>query len=147
MASINESLMPVIATEAEHRHDAFRALLDANAVTYLQYCLGLCGGYSGAARLDAAATQHRVRTTPQCFSTAVMQAASLHFGAARANVAATEYHCFHDHLAARLPAAMRTIRSGFVELDDAPGLGVTAPELGRQPCGGEVLLHRHVTVQ
>jgi L-alanine-DL-glutamate epimerase-like enolase superfamily enzyme len=147
MATINQSLMPVVATEAEHREAAFRALLDANAVTYLQYCLGLCGGFTGAARLDDAASQHSVRTTPQCFSTAVMQAASLHFAAAHDNVVAAEYHRFHDHLAACLPSAMRTIESGFVDLDDAPGLGVRAPELGKQPCGGEVLLHRHVTAQ
>ena len=147
MARINQSLMPVIATEAEHRENAFRALLDADAVAYLQYCLGLCGGFTGAARLDDAASRHRVRTTPQCFSTAVMQAASLHFAAARDNVVAAEYHRFHDHLAACLPAAMRSIESGFVELDNAPGLGVRAPALGEQPCGGEVLLHRHVTAQ
>jgi len=147
MARINRSLMPVVATEAEHRESAFRALLDANAVTYLQYCLGLCGGFTGAARLDDVASRHRVRTTPQCFSTAVMQAASLHFGAARENVAAAEYHRFHDHLAVCLPSAMRTIESGFVELDDTPGLGVRAPALGEQPCGGEILLHRRVTAQ
>ncbi|HEX6793671.1 MAG TPA: mandelate racemase/muconate lactonizing enzyme family protein [Casimicrobiaceae bacterium] len=147
MARINQWLMPVVATEAEHRETAFRALLDANAVTYLQYCLGLCGGFTGAARLDEAASQHRLRTTPQCFSTAVMQAATLHFGAARDNVVAAEYHRFHDHLAGYLPSAMRTVESGFVDLDDAPGLGVCAPALGVQPCGGEILLHRHVTVK
>ncbi len=47
MAAINASLLPVIATEAEHREDMFRALLDAGAVTFLQYCLGLCGGFTG----------------------------------------------------------------------------------------------------
>ncbi|HXR55878.1 MAG TPA: mandelate racemase/muconate lactonizing enzyme family protein [Casimicrobiaceae bacterium] len=145
MAEINQSLMPVVATEAEHRESAFRALLDANAVAYLQYCVGVCGGFTGAARLDDAASRHRVPTTPQCFSTAVMQAASLHFTAARDNVAAAEYHRFHDHLAACLPSAMRTIESGAVELDDTPGLGVRMPALGEQPCGGEIVLHRHVT--
>jgi L-alanine-DL-glutamate epimerase-like enolase superfamily enzyme len=145
MAAINGSLMPVIATEAEHRETAFCALLDANAVGYLQYCLGLCGGFTGAMQLDDAAARHRVRTTPQCFSTAVLQAASLHLGAARDNVVAVEYHRFHDHLAAQLPQAMKSVTAGFVVLDDTPGLGVRAPALGEQPGGGEVLLHRHVT--
>jgi L-alanine-DL-glutamate epimerase-like enolase superfamily enzyme len=145
MAAINGSLMPVIATEAEHREAAFCALLDANAVGYLQYCLGLCGGFTGAMRLDDAAARHRVSTTPQCFSTAVLQAASLHLGAARDNVIAVEYHRFHDHLAAQLPQAMKSVTAGFVVLDDAPGLGVRPPALGEQPGGGEVLLHRHVT--
>src|SRR5437016_3919693 len=146
MADINASLLPVIATEAEHREEAFRALVEANAVTYLQYCVGLCGGFSGAMRIDALAATHAVNTTPQCFSTAVLQAASLHLGAARGNVIAVEFHRFHDHLAAALPAVVRNGKAGFVHLDDAPGLGVPPPTLGEQPGGGEVRLHRHVAL-
>jgi L-alanine-DL-glutamate epimerase-like enolase superfamily enzyme len=146
MAEINASMLPVIAGEAEHREDAFRALLDANAVTFLQYCLGLCGGFRGAMRIDAAARAHRVKSTPQCFSTAVLQAASLHWGAASDNVAAVEYHRFHDHLAAALPSAMQHVDLGFVHLDDAAGCGVSPPELGEQPCGGVVRLHRRLTL-
>jgi L-alanine-DL-glutamate epimerase-like enolase superfamily enzyme len=67
MADINGSLLPVIATEAEHREDAFRVLVEAKAVTYLQYCVGLCGGFSGAMRIDALAAEHAVSSTPQCF--------------------------------------------------------------------------------
>ena len=146
MADINVSLLPVIATEAEHREEAFRVLVEANAVTYLQYCVGLCGGFSGATRIDTHAATHAVKSTPQCFSTAVLQAASLHLGAARANIIAVEFHRFHDHLATALPAAMRNVKAGFVHLDDAPGLGVSPPTLGEQPCGGEVRLHRHVAL-
>ena len=80
------------------------------------------------------------------FSTAVMQAASLHWGAACDNVVAVEYHRFHDHLAAALPGAMKRVESGYVHLDDAPGLGVSRPELGEQPGGGEVRLHRRLTL-
>ena len=147
MADINASLLPVIATEAEHREETFGALLDASAVTYLQFCLGLCGGFTGAMRIDHRAAMKRVKSTPQCFSTAVLQAASLHFGAARENVVAVEYHRFHDHLAAALPAAMKRVNSGFVQLDDAPGLGVPPPTLGKQAGGGEVRLHRGITLQ
>ncbi|HEY2970049.1 MAG TPA: mandelate racemase/muconate lactonizing enzyme family protein, partial [Casimicrobiaceae bacterium] len=146
MADINASLLPVIATEAEHREEAFRALVEANAVTYLQYCVGLCGGFSAAMRIDALAATHAVKSTPQCFSTAVLQAASLHLGAARENVIAVEFHRFHDHLAAALPAAMRNVKAGFVHLDDAPGLGVPPPAVGEQHAGGEVRLHRHVAL-
>lgn len=144
MANINASLLPVIAGEAAHREEAFRALLDANAVTYLQYCLGLCGGFTGALQIDGVARAYGVKSTPHCYSTAVLQAASLHLGAACDNVVAVEYHRFHDHLAAALPTAMRHVESGFVRLDDAPGLGISPPDLGEQPGGGEVLLHRRL---
>ncbi|HEV8256904.1 MAG TPA: mandelate racemase/muconate lactonizing enzyme family protein [Casimicrobiaceae bacterium] len=147
MAALNAGQLGVVAAEAEHREEMFVALLEANAVSHLQYCLGLCGGLSGAMRLDALAAEHHVTSTPQCFSTAVLQAASLHLGAARENVVAVEFHRFHDHLAAALPSAMRTITSGCVQLDDEPGLGVGPPSPGEQPGGGEVRLYRQIVIQ
>ncbi len=140
MARINRDCLPVIAAEGEHDHERFEALLRAKAVTYLQFCLGLCGGATGGARLDALAAAFGVATTPQCFSTAVMQAASLHFGAARGNVGRVEFHRFHDHLAAQLPASMRTIGAGRVDLGDAPGLGLSPLVPGRQPDGSEIVV-------
>ena len=141
MLDINASLLPVIAGESEHDVRAFRALVDERAVTYLQYCLGLCGGFTGAMQLDGMAKARGLKSTPQCFSTAVLQAASLHWGAACGNVIAVEHHRFHDHLAAALPDAMKRVESGFVRVGDAPGLGVSPPKLGEQPGGGTVRLH------
>ena len=146
MAQINAARLPVVATEAEHRESAFRALVDAHAVTYVQYCVGLCGGFTGAARVERYAASRNVRGTAQCFSTSVLQAASLHFGAACDNVATVEYHRFHDHLAALLPDAMRRVDSGIVHLGDAPGLGVAPPPPGEQPDGGHVRVHRALTL-
>jgi L-alanine-DL-glutamate epimerase-like enolase superfamily enzyme len=140
MARINRTL-PVIAAEGEHDPAYFAALLQANAVTYLQFCLGLCGGASGGARLDTLARTHGAATTPQCFSTAVLQAASLHFGAAHGNVGAVEFHRFHDHLAALMPAQMRTVVAGRVNVGDAPGLGLAHLAAGRQVDGGEIVIH------
>ena len=141
MRDINDSLLPVIAGEAEHDAQRFGALLDADAVTCLQYCLGLCGGFTGAMQIDAMARARGANSTPQCFSTAVLQAASLHWGAACANVETVEFHRFHDHLAAALPESMRRVESGSVHVGNAPGLGVSPPLLGEQPGGGTVRLH------
>ena len=141
MRDINGSLLPVIAGESEHDALRFGALLDADAVTRLQYCLGLCGGFTGAMQIDAMAKARGVKGTPQCFSTAVLQAASLHWGAACANVETVEFHRFHDHLAAALPESMKRVDSGFVHVGHTPGLGVSPPTLGEQPGGGTVRLH------
>ncbi len=125
MARINREGLPVIAAEGEHRHERFDAMLRAKAVTYLQFCLGLCGGFGGGARLDAMAAAFGIATTPQCFSTAILQAASLHFGAARGNVSSAEFHRFHDHLAGCCPR--RCARSSLAaesHLDDTAGLGL-----------------------
>jgi L-alanine-DL-glutamate epimerase-like enolase superfamily enzyme len=144
MARINHYALPVIAAEGEHDRERFRALVDADAVGCLQFCPGLAGGFSGGAQLCALAAARGLPSTPQCFSTAVMQAASLHFGAANRSVATVEYHCFHDHLAALLPDAMRTVVDGHVTLDGAPGLGIAAVESGSQPCGGEIVVHADI---
>ena len=141
MRDINATLLPVIAGEAEHDTQRFGALLDADAVACLQYCVGLCGGFTGAMQIDKMAKDRGVKSTPQCFSTAVLQAASLHLGAACANIGVVEFHRFHDHLAAALPMPMKRVESGFVRLGDTPGLGVPPPELGDQPGGGTVRLH------
>ena len=146
MAIVNQR-MPVVANEAEFCEARFGELLDARSVGYLQFCLGLCGGFTAATRIDQNARAHAIKSTPQCFSTAILQAASLHFGAARENVAMVEYHRFHDHLSAALPAAMKSIQQGCVLLDDAPGLGVPPPSPGPQSGGGEVRSHRNVEVR
>lgn len=144
MALLNAAHLPVVAAEAEHREAVFGALIDARAVTHLQYCLGLCGGPGRARRLDVLARAHGVTSTPQCFSTAVLQAASLHFGVAHDNVAVVEYHRFHDHLADTLAPAMKRVHDGCIHLDDTPGLGLAPLQPGPQPGGGELRLHASI---
>jgi L-alanine-DL-glutamate epimerase-like enolase superfamily enzyme len=136
MAQLNLEGIPVIASEAEFRHKQFRQLLDAQAVSYLQFCPTLCGGITGAAKLDDEAYSRGVGTTPQCFSTAVAQAATLHFAAGRRNVVTAEFHCFHDHLS--LLYQVPGLDNGQAIISDAAGLGVSIPELGVQADGSVI---------
>ena len=141
MARIQAHGLPVVATEAEHRPAVFAALLDARAVGYLQFCLGLCGGFAGAARLDDLARTYGVQSTPQTYSTAVMQAATLHFAAARGNVVRAEWHGFHDHLRALMPAPMTRVQDGVITLGDEPGLGIAVPQPGQYADGSQIDLY------
>lgn len=134
MAHINR-LLPVIASEAEYRHHEFARLLAGGVVTHLQFCLTLCGGISGGLALDDAAALAGVTTTPQCFSTIVAQAATLHFAAGRRNVVSAEYHRFHDHLQALAQADLGEVADGFASAGSAPGLGVAIPQMGGQDDG------------
>jgi L-alanine-DL-glutamate epimerase-like enolase superfamily enzyme len=138
MASLNDTALPVIASEAEFRENVFRRLVDCRAVTHLQFCLGLVGGFSAGLRLDAMAGEHGITTTPICFSTAILQAATLHFSAASDNVVLAEVHQFHDHLGRLLPDGMRKVSNGTVQLSAAPGLGLGHAYLGKQSDGGEI---------
>jgi len=142
MAALTRDVLPVVAAESAFAAREFEALLHGDAVGYLQFNVGLCGGLSGASALAGAAAARAVPVTPQVHATAVLQAAALHFGAARAITHTVEYHRFHDHLAYLLPAAARTVREGVVALGNAPGLGLMAPALGAQPDGSVLRLHR-----
>jgi L-alanine-DL-glutamate epimerase-like enolase superfamily enzyme len=145
MTRINSECLPVVAGEAECEMAGFENLLCAKCVTLLQPNLGLCGGFSAARNIAARASAHRIEITPQTFGTAVMQAASLHWGAATAGVHSVEYHRFHDHLAPLLDPCMRTVTGGCVTLADKPGLGLDVPLPGPQSDAGEIRCHRRVT--
>lgn len=138
LAALNADIFPVIAAEAEYRQPVLQGLLDAGAVTYLQFCLPLCGGFTGAKRLDEMAARYGVKTTPQCFSTVIAQAAVLHFAAASSNVVAAEYHCFHDHLAHLFIGDAGKVHQGYACAGNAPGLSVSIPALGTQADGSVI---------
>ena len=146
MARINADCLPVIAGEAEFDSARFDELVDSNAVTLLQPCLGLCGGLTAATHLAARAQERLIGMTPQTFGTAVMQAAALHWGAATPGVHSVEYHCFHDHLAPLLAPALRRVIDGGIRLGEEPGLGLGIPLQGPQSDGGEIRCHRRVAV-
>jgi L-alanine-DL-glutamate epimerase-like enolase superfamily enzyme len=141
MAQINADALPVIAGEAEHSLDAFAAMLDADAVSIVQFNLGLCGGFSGARAISDLAASRGIDVTPQCHATAVLQAASLHCGASLPRVHSVEYHRFHDHLQHAMSPAMRCIVDGTIELGDEPGLGLGPLSVGVQADGGTLRCH------
>ena len=142
MALLNRSAMPVIAAESEFRPAAFQALLERQAVSHLQFCLPLCGGFSGAHALDMKARAAGISSTPQCFSTSVAQAATLHFAASHANVVRAEYHGYHDHLQALYRGSTaQVVDGGMASAGDLPGLGVAIPESGLQSDGSVIALH------
>jgi L-alanine-DL-glutamate epimerase-like enolase superfamily enzyme len=140
MAALNKDHMPVVAAEAEHDHRRFSELVSSHAVGHLQFCLPLCGGISGGVALDAMAKTAGITSTPQCFSTSIAQAATLHFAAARTNVERAEYHCFHDHLKPLFIGRTGQIAHGCANAGTDPGLGVAIPEVGRQVDGSDVTL-------
>jgi len=145
MARINQTLLPVIGNEAEFRFSAFERLISTQAVHYLQYCLALCGGISGGMKLDDLALAARIRSTPQCFSTAIAQAATLHFAAARKNVILAEFHCYHDHLKFLYRDSSANINRGYVSAGSGTGLGVATPQPGVQEDGSVISLYREVS--
>jgi L-alanine-DL-glutamate epimerase-like enolase superfamily enzyme len=146
MARINGTCLPVVAGEAEHDRVGFETLMASGAVTLLQPCLGLCGGFSAATQLASRAQARSIGITPQTFGAAVLQAAALHWGAATPGVHSVEYHRFHDHLAPLLSPCLRRVADGCIALGKEPGLGVGIPQPGPQADGGEIRCHRRLSI-
>ncbi|WP_158745323.1 mandelate racemase/muconate lactonizing enzyme family protein [Acidisphaera sp. L21] len=116
--------LTVVAQEREHDPMVFRALIEQQAVGMLQFNPGLAGGVTGARALTAMANAAAIPVTLQCYSTAVMQAACWHIGAALPGVQSVENHQFHDSLNQALQPEMAIVREGQLRLGDQPGLGI-----------------------
>lgn len=136
--------LPTIASEAEYKLTAFEHLLDAKAVLHLQFCLPLCGGFSGGAVLNERAAWAGISTTPQCFSTAIAQAATLNFAAGQPNVHSAEFHCYHDHLKDLFEKDVGTVSQGFATAGCDAGLGVRIPDVGVQGDGSVISVYSEV---
>lgn len=132
MRSVNERAIPVVAGEAEFSDDAFSWLLQTRSLSLLQLNLGLCGGFTGAARVAKLAAGYSIPVTVQAHATAVLLSASLQWGAA-ARVHSVEYHCFHDHLRSLMPPLEMV--DGMARL----GSGDALPHAGKSKDGDEEL--------
>jgi D-galactarolactone cycloisomerase len=124
--------MPIAGGENEHTLYGFAELLGAGCVDVAQPDIGSCGGLSAGRHIAALAQAHGVMVNPHVWGSAIAQAAALHYIAALpvahhslfATEPVLEYdrssHPFRQQLVAR-PLQMV---DGWVEVPDAPGLGV-----------------------
>jgi L-alanine-DL-glutamate epimerase-like enolase superfamily enzyme len=138
LAALNRGgKLRVLAGEREYRPERFDQLLAARAVGVLQFNLGLCGGITQGLKLVARGEAAGVAASPQCYSTAVIEAASLQLGAARHAVWRVESHMFHRNLATWLPPELRRPDSGRLRIPRRAGLGLALPPLDGDPVAVE----------
>lgn len=118
-----KSSIPVCGNETEWGVQAFRRLIDARAVEYVQPDLAVCGGISEARRIADYAAAHHMPVTLHASSTVILLAASLHLGAGLRQIDSLEYHMLHHWLADRFPDADFTADVGG-RLKPPPGAGI-----------------------
>jgi D-galactarolactone cycloisomerase len=124
--------MPIAGGENEHTLYGFRELLGAGCVDVAHPDIGSCGGLSPGRHILALAQAHGVMVNPHVWGSAIAQAAALQFIAAVpgahhalfATEPVLEYdrssHPFRQQLVTQ---ALQMV-DGWVEVPDAPGLGV-----------------------
>ncbi len=124
--------MPIAGGENEHTLYGFREFLGAGCVDVAQPDIGSCGGLSAGRHILALAQSHGVMVNPHVWGSAIAQAAALQFIAAvpvaHHSLFATEPVLEYDRSAHPFRQQLITqplqMVDGWVEVPDAPGLGV-----------------------
>ena len=130
------TVTPVVSGETLYGKEAFRSLLEAEAVDIINPDVGACGGIGELRDIAAMAEAHGVAVAPHNYnSTSVALAATLQASAGCSNYLITEYFVDAAPRSEAISAELPKPSGGMIPLPDAPGVGAElAPEvLARHP--------------
>jgi len=119
--------IPVMGTEAEYRSELHHDLIEKKCVAYLQAAPIACGGISRLTQLDSLLANRDEMLSLEVSSTAVALLAAMHYAAASKQVIHTEYHTVHQVFFDLLQIHAVDGRSGWFDLPDIPGIGISLP--------------------
>ncbi len=137
--------LPVIGSETLGTRAAFRGLLEAQAVDYVMFDVGWCGGLSESRKIGALAdTYKRPVAAHDCVGPVILMA-SIHLAFHLPNTLIQEVvraflHGFYRDLVTHVPE----INRGFLAPPDASGLGVELLPDFRQRPGARVRRSEYV---
>ena len=127
--------LPVIGSETLGTRTAFRGLLEAQAVDYVMFDVGWCGGLTESRKIAAMAEAYkRPVAAHDCVGPVVLMA-SIHLSFHLPNTLIQEVvraflHGFYRDLVTHVPA----VHGGFLAPPEGPGLGIELlPDLRRRP--------------
>ena len=126
MALLVKDGVPVMANEAEYRHELHNELIDRRAVRFLQVAPVACGGLSRLQELTRQIDGTEVELSLEVSSTAVALSAAVQFAAANSRVAHVEHHSIHDVFFDRLALNWQQ-ESGICRPPEGAGLGIEIP--------------------
>lgn len=127
MARLVRNDVPVMANEAEYRHELHDELIERRAVKFLQVSPVACGGISRLVELATSTTGTPVDLSLEVSSTALALTAATQFAAASAEVAHVEHHSIHDVFFDQL-ALQRIDQTCWFAPPNALGLGFATPD-------------------
>ena len=118
--------IPIATGERMTTKVEFAAVLKTGGAKILQPALGRAGGINEARKIAAIAEVYNAEMAPHLYAGPVEWAANLHLATAIPNllIAETIETPFHDAL---IKSSIR-VDNGYVELSDAPGLGIDVDE-------------------
>lgn len=116
--------VPIATGEMLYTKYEFRDLIAAAGADILQPDLLLCGGILEAKKIAAMAEAHYLTVAPHSPLGPMSTAVSVHFAASTGNFLILEYRIDSEGENRKLLQQPLTLRDGYLEIPDAPGLGV-----------------------
>jgi D-galactarolactone cycloisomerase len=128
--------MAIAAGENEFTRYGYLELLKNECLDIIQPNIGCAGGFTEIRRIEAIANTYHVQLIPHCWGSGIALAAALQLSAAMAPLPHTafpqapenepmlEYDKNFNPLRDELLLTKFSVKDGFVEVPDAPGLGV-----------------------
>ena len=121
---------PIASGENLYLRHGFREALERGALDIAAPDLQKCGGLLEGRRIADMADAHYVAVAPHCIASPIGTVAAAHVAAAVPNFLALEWHGmsvpFWEEMAAGFDGPV--IRDGYIEVPEAPGLGVELNE-------------------
>jgi L-alanine-DL-glutamate epimerase-like enolase superfamily enzyme len=124
-----EGGIPLCGIENEAGLPAFRRLLEADAIHYVQFDPIVSGGITYGRKIAALAEAFHRPVTLHHSNSVVSMLANLHLAASLPNAHSVEWHVVHRPLFDRAPAGTFDMTDGMLTAPDRPGLGVDARTL------------------
>lgn len=114
----------IVCGENETTRFGFKQLIDYVKVAFVQPDVSRCGGLTEARRIAYHAGLNSINVVPHCWSSGIVEAASLHLIASIPNANLLEYDVWdtpirHEIVRDDIPAI-----NGYAKVPDKPGLGI-----------------------
>jgi galactonate dehydratase len=121
--------IPVVTGEAAYGRAGFREVLRRRAVDYINPDVANCGGILELVQIAAWAEAEMIAVSPHNYnSTMLALNATVHASAVMPNFIITEYFLPFEEFGRKLTRNPLIPRDGYIELPDAPGLGLDVDE-------------------
>lgn len=127
-AKLSETLDTRIAGgENETTRYGFRQLIEIGKVDIVQPDVTRCGGLSEARKIADLAQAHHLTCVPHCWSSGIVEAASLHLITSIPNGCLLEYAMANTPIRNEISEEV-VVRDGFAHVPNRPGLGIEVSE-------------------
>ena len=137
MGNLHEKIgIPIATGEMLYTKYEFRDVIAARAADILQPDILLCGGLMEAKKIAAMAEAHCLTMAPHNPLGPISTAVSAHFSISTPNFLILEYRIDSEGPSRNLLLKPFTMRDGYLEVPDTPGLGI---ELNEQAFEGRPL--------